>query len=349
MHGFVSQGAIKSTGNDYLVDSTRGSFQYSEAGINFTSQLTDRLRVGFQLFAYSLGTLGNYRVSGDWYYLDYRLRDWFGLRAGRLKIPLGFYSDIADVDAARVPVLLPASIYPATNRDYFLAQSGAEIYGYIGRGRAGGLEYRAYGGSIAIDLPNQAGSTAVASAIGVPFVGGGRLVWETPFDGLRFAASGVALRLEVTYVVPTLAPIAVRSDIYGGVGSVEYAARDLLLQAEYAQTRNVNSSTNPALVPAATIVSEGMYALGAYRVKRWLQPGAYYSLFFPDRSNRDAGRASVQHDLAATLRFDINDHWLVKLEGHYLHGTALVSGTAAERATAAEDWMLFLLKTTAWF
>jgi len=333
VHGFVSQGFIKSTGNDYLVTSKRGSFDFSDAGINVTTQVSDRLRLGLQLFAFNLGALGNYRVTADWYYLDYRLRDWFGMRAGRLKLPLGLYNDISDIDAARVSILLPSSLYSPTSRDYFLAHTGAEVYGYVGLRRLGALDYRVYGGSVAIDLPSQPGSATVISRFGLPFIGGGRATWETPLEGLHIGGSALYARLEAGYILPMIGPVDIKSDVYSGIGSVEYAARELLLQAEYGQTRNETTSSNDAVVPTRAIVSEAMYLLSAYRVARWLQPGAYYSLYHPNRNVR-SGRENVQHDLAATLRFDINPNWLVKLEGHYMHGTARISGTAVNRATA---------------
>ena len=60
----------------------------------------------------------------------------------------------------------------------------------------------------------------------------------------------------------------------------------------------------------------------------------------------------MQHDLAGTLRFDVNSHWLVKLEAHYMHGTAgldptLNGGMPLDKLT--RDWALFLAKTTAYF
>ena len=348
IHGFVSQGFIKSTGNNYLVDSKRGSFAYSEAGINFTTQPTDRLRVGLQMFAYNLGTLGNYKATADWYYLDYRLRDWLGVRAGRLKLPLGFYNDVADIDAARVPALLPGSVYPTTNREFFLAQTGGEIYGFVPLRRLGALDYRVYGGSIAVDLPSQVGNAAVVSRLALPYIVGGRLTWETPLDGLRLSGSALAARLEATYVLPMMPVISASTDLYGALGSVEYAARDLLLQWEYTQTRSENSSTNPAVIPIFATVSEGTYVLGAYRVTRWFQPAVYYSMFHPNRNVR-SGRENVQHDVSATLRFDVNANWIIKLEGHYMRGTAGVPGTPVTRALAPENWALFLIKTTATF
>ena len=96
----------------------RGSFEFAEVGINFTKALSDRLRLGVQLFARDLGPIGNYDAKFDWFYLDYRLSDWLGLRAGRVKLPFGLYNEINDVDAARVPILLPQSVYSTRNRDY---------------------------------------------------------------------------------------------------------------------------------------------------------------------------------------------------------------------------------------
>jgi hypothetical protein len=350
VHGFVSQGFIKSTGSDYLAESKRGSFAFSEVGINFTSQLTDRVRAGMQLFAYKLGALGNYDAKADWYYLDYRPRDWLGVRAGRVKLPFGLYNDISDIDSARVPVLLPGSIYPATNRNVLLAQTGGEVYGYVDLNRAGALDYRLWGGTIFVDLPSQPGAAAQIAKFAVPWASGGRVVWEPPVEGLRIAGSWLILKYEATVLYPMPLPqLDVTAMVYGGIGSVEYIFRDLLLAAEYAQTRTDRThSSDPMMFPELAIVSEGAYALAAYRVRRWLTPGAYYSFYYPNRNVRD-GRQNMQHDATATLRFDVNEHWIIKLEAHFMHGTARAAGSAMMHATAPENWGVFLIKTTAYF
>jgi hypothetical protein len=348
IHGFVSQGFIKTTGSDYLVaESRKGSFELSEAGINFTTQLADNFRLGMQLFAYDLGTLGTYDVSADWYYLDYRLRDWLGFRAGRLKLPIGLYNDIADIDAARVSILLPTGLYPVTNRDLIPGQTGAEIYGFVPSRRLGALDYRLFGGSIAINIPSQIAST---TGIGVPLVGGGRLMWETPIAGLRVGVTALALKIEAT---STSTPAFTETGhVYIGVGSAEYAAHDLLLQAEFQQQRNqTTASSDTSLVPLGAVVSETGYGLAAYRVSRWLQPGLYYSFFYANRNLGDQSNAlttndqNIQDDLAATLRFDVRNFWIIKLEGHFMHGTALLAGDGA----APVNWGMFLVRTTAYF
>jgi hypothetical protein len=357
VHAFVSQGYIKSTGNDYLVASKgAGSFDFSEAGINFTAQLTDKFRVGMQLFAYEQGKLGQYATSADWYYLDYHFRDTLGVRAGRLKMPIGLYGDIADIDAARIPVLLPSGIYPAVNRDLLLAQTGAEIYGYLRVGILGALDYRVFGGSLQIVLPSQAGAATQISDYAVPYVGGGRLLWETPLEGLRVGLTGLALRAKATIVFPGAGSPALTlnesEDLYYGIGSIEYAVHDLLLQAEFASSRAALGSDNQAVFPNRTVVSDAGYGLVAYRVRRWLQPGAYYSLAYYNRNlGAEQDDRNVQHDLAATVRFDINNFWIVKLEGHFMHGTELINGgdIMTPVLTNPVNWGVFLVKTTGYF
>lgn len=106
------------------------------------------------------------------------------------------------------------------------------------------------------------------------------------------------------------------------------------------------------LSPPIDGLSERGYAMASYRVTPWLQPGAYYSVFFPDVHDRE-GREHRQHDIAATLRFDVNSHWLFKLEGHYMAGTAGLLNPlrigATDISKADRYWAAFFLKTTAHF
>ena len=352
VHGFISQGFLYTSDNNYLANSSRGSFEFTELGLNFTLQPMDRLTLRLQIFSHDLGPIGDYRATLDWYSVDYHWQDWLGIRAGRVKLPFGLYNDSSDIDSARTAIFLPQSIYPAQNRDFLLAQTGFELYGYRGLGLGGGLEYRMYGGMIFLDIRPQPGSPVTAVDLNVPFVAGGRLMWAAPVDGLRLGGSLQFLRLETHLLVPsTPSQVAVNLPVMLWVASVEYTVRDLLLSAEYSRWRVRTESSNPSLVPEGLTFSERGYALASYRVNSWLQTGAYYSLLFPNVSRRGtlAGR---QHDAALTLRFDINPFWLVKVEGHYMHGMAGLSSSLNGNQPLSSlhpDWALFAVKTTAFF
>src|SRR5277367_1744699 len=198
IHAFVSQGFIKSSNNNYLSYSQRGAFDYTEAAVNLTKNLTDDLRVGVQLFSRDLGPNGTFVPQFDWYYLDYHLRDWLGFRPGRVKIPFGLYNEGSEADQARVPVILPQSIYPIDHQDYLLAQTGGEIYGNLRLGGAGALEYRAYGGTLQVTAPVSTTPGITVANLNVPFVWGGRLMWS-PIEGLQLGGSVQDLRFDWDY------------------------------------------------------------------------------------------------------------------------------------------------------
>ncbi len=352
VHAFGSQGFIATTRNNYIdTNTTHGSFQFSEVGINFTKPLVEKMRFGIQLFAENLGPTGNYNARADWFYLDYRWQDWLGVRAGRVKIPFGLYNEVNDADSARVPILLPQSVYPIQKRDYLLAQTGGELYGYLKLGGGGALDYAAYGGTIFLDAPNQSGSPIQIQSVNVPYLVGGRVMWETPAEGLRLGGSMQVLRLDLQLLAGAQT-LKVEAPVTLAVGSVEYSTHDLLLAAEYSRWFVKADSSDSTIFPSSPLVtSERAYAMASYRANRWVQPGAYYSLLFPDVNHR-SGRENMQHDIAATLRFDLNTNWLVKLEGHYMLGTAgLTPALNGNTPLSALDkaWAVFLVKTTAYF
>ncbi|HEX6275080.1 MAG TPA: hypothetical protein VFZ53_18695 [Polyangiaceae bacterium] len=360
----MSQGAFKTSGNNYLArDSEHGSFEFSEAGLNFTKALGDDFRIGLQLFARDVGPIGDYKPQLDWYYLDYRATDWLGLRAGRLKLPLGLYNETSDVDSARVPVLLPQSLYPIQSRDYYLAQTGGEVYGLVELGAAGALDYRAYGGTIFIDVP--AYSAIGTTAVSIPYLYGGRVLWRTPLYGLQAGVSAQRLRLDVHYTpnrdVLATYPMPLPADFDGNVelrapitlfiASLEAAVDELLVSAEYMRQWARVESSFPEVYEPTTTTSEGFYVMASYHVTSWFTPGAYYSIRYPNVDDRH-GRDAYQHDLALSFRYDLTDNWLLKLEGHFMSGTAALDPSLNDGTSRDElqrDWGAFFAKTTAYF
>ncbi|HSR96057.1 MAG TPA: hypothetical protein VLM79_03250 [Kofleriaceae bacterium] len=348
VHGFASQGALLTSDNNYLARTKRGSLEFTEAGINFTKSFDDRLSAGLQLFARDLGPAGSYTASFDWLYLDYHWQDWLGVRAGRVKLPYGLYNDTSDIDAAQPVILLPQSVYPAVNRNFFLAQTGLELYGYHSLGTAGALDYHIYAGTLFLSIPDSNGLHI--ESLDVPYIAGARVVWETPVEGLRIAGSALSGEIDGAYTALAMSPptvIALELKATNWLSSIEYVKDGVLVAAEYG--RSIGRTT---LGTATThVTGEQAYGLAGYRWRPWLQGTAYFSLLHPDVDQR-SGREHHQYDTAGAVRFDLSPHWIIKLEAHFLRGTAALSSQLNDSKPLSElvnQWWLLAAKTTVYF
>jgi hypothetical protein len=144
IHGFASQGYLKSTGNNFLAeDSKDGCMSYTEATLNVITSPAKNVNIGTQLYARDLDREGNLFVTLDWAYGDYRWKDFLGIRAGRTKMPMGLYGKVRDVDMSRIPLLLPQSVYAEQEREVNLAIDGVGIYGNFPIRFLGDFDYEA--------------------------------------------------------------------------------------------------------------------------------------------------------------------------------------------------------------
>src|SRR5450755_2351097 len=205
IHGFVTQGFLYSSNNNYLtMKSSAGSAQWTDGAISISDALSDKLRAGIQVHMYQLGDLGGDRLQVDWASGDYRVNDHFGIRAGKVKTVVGLFNDSQDVDAIFLWTLLPQSSYPIDNKSFFLAHVGGDVYGSLTPGRLGGkLRYQAYVGSVSLDL--NGGFVKQAAEYGVVFTTapsgktyGGDLRWDTPLKGLEIGSSADVEALDGT-------------------------------------------------------------------------------------------------------------------------------------------------------
>src|SRR5258708_33388980 len=74
IHGFASQGFTYSNDNNYLTMKTsEGSFAFTDGGVNLSVPITDKLRVGAQIYVRNIGTLGQWRPVLDWAAADYTI------------------------------------------------------------------------------------------------------------------------------------------------------------------------------------------------------------------------------------------------------------------------------------
>src|SRR6266567_1213150 len=148
IHGFASQGFVYTDHNNWLsMHSSHGSGAFTDFGANVSTQVTDRLHIGAQVYDRNLGNIGEWHPSIDWAFADYRIKPWFGLRGGKVKTVLGLYNDTQDLDFLRTFALLPQSVYPTDIRDATIAHLGGDIYGSASLPHHfGAISYTAYAG-----------------------------------------------------------------------------------------------------------------------------------------------------------------------------------------------------------
>lgn len=373
IHGFASTGYLKSTENNFLVLSKEGSFEFNEAGLNVTTSLTDTIRVGMQLFARDQGDIGNNAVKLDWAFLDYQWKEALGVRLGKIKMPIGLYNETRDYDMLRTSILLPMSVYNENMRESAVSYRGGGPYGTLSLGPGGRLGYDAFGGTL--EIPTDGGLAKIIEGSGdsrmtltsaeIDYVVGGRIRWHTPLPGLMLGATWY--QLDLTYNTQ-LASLPVDLEIESpemrlGFLSARYSLGDLTATAEYCRlkadlttTMDMSSLDQPNPEPVeATQDAEGYYGLLAYRLTDWFEAGVYYSVYYPDRDDREgdnqvaAGKPDFiawQKDLAFSARFDLTDFWLVKLEVHVMDGVAQCMAVDNPDGFDEQNWTLFAVKTT---
>jgi hypothetical protein len=325
VHGFVSQGFLFSSNNNYLsMKSSDGSPQWTDAAVNISDSFADNLRVGMQLHMYQLGQFGGSNVMVDWALGDYRVNDHFGIRAGKVKMVWGLFNDSQDIDAVFLWILLPQGSYSIDHKSFYLAHVGVDIYGGIPLGkRAGTLHYVAYGGQSTIDLND--GYIQTFAELGLQFTNslggktyGADLQWETPLRGLILGSSANWLAADGTAPAGSFnSPAYTVPSIYG-----KFSRGKVYLAGEYDRIPiNATITIGTEVIP---FVADGRswFAMGSYRLSKKFQAGSYYS-HYVNKAADTTQPANYSKDWVLCGRYDFNPYFYAKIESHFLHGTNL--------------------------
>jgi len=188
--------------------------------------------------------------------------------------------------------------------------------------------------------------------------GGLQLWWNPPVTGLRVGlAVDESLGFSYDYWVNPLigGPGAINSSIDSTVlhSSLEYQRKNWTFQAEYLgryQSVDNTASGRPYNAGSGHAAADTWYVDASYRFNKRIETGIYYTEAYNNIYDR-GNPAQYQKDLALSLRFDVTDWWIFKVEGHYLHGTGLLHNNSANPIVGQDDrgWFMLDLKTTVSF
>ncbi|MBU1172548.1 MAG: hypothetical protein KKD44_23565 [Proteobacteria bacterium] len=366
LHGFISQGFLQSTDNNFFANTENGSFELKDTGISFSTDITARIRVGIQLMAYEMGDFGSDAIQINWANGDYSVNDWLGIKIGKMKLHHGLYNTGRDGDFLRTSILLPQSIYNEAWRSTVAGISGFEIYSSLPGGYLGRLSMNGQVGKVDINLDSGVATTTKEQLLentiiydpndiqqDTAFVG--RLLWETPFPGLSLNTTFWTVDLTMTgtaqsdYLSLDDDNSVYKTSAQSVTGSLEYSYGDFLLVSEYSICKYDFSLSS--VFSKQKLETEGYYTSLAYRFTNWLETGYYYSVYYPNKDDKKGERFVVDHsawlkDSCLSFRFDILDNWVFKLEGHLMNGTAVMMNNNNPDAQKKEDWTLFGAKAT---
>ena len=353
IHGFISQGYVKSENANWLMEDAggQGSFQFNEIGLNFTSQLNDNLRFGMQILSRDYGIIENNRVQVDWAFFDYKYDDWLGLRVGKIKSPAGLMSETRDLDMLRTNIFLPFSnVYNEAYREFFNSIQGIALYGNVDVNELGLINYNVQWGynDLNPDDGGVANSTEGSLTGGVSTIGEvtdmdsrkafmSRINWETPLDGLLMGVAymnysadldvetGVALPTPLGVLPAGTATTLKFNDYKTYMASAQYTLGDLVLTGEFSRT---TYQTDFAGLRTLDYEEHAWYLMADYRLNSLLSLAAGYSEYIND-GDKDGSQAEAfgqpdysqwTKDYFVSSKFDLTENWVFKAELHFLDG-----------------------------
>ena len=350
IHSFASQGFAYSNANNYLtLNTSRGSFAMTDGGANISAPLNDRLRVGAQVYLRNVGALGNFQPEIDWAMADYKFKDWFGVRGGKVKTVVGMSNDTQDMEFLHTWALMPQSVYPVDVRGDSIAHLGGDLYGNIDVKKLGTFSYTLYGGkrpndaeggylygfstSSRVTNPDGSFKYVTSSTKTIDYYGGpvygADLRWTTPVKGLLVGASYMKQDITTSgnYVKPTTIPyrlVTLNNPMTAFYA--EYTVGNLRLAGEYrreVKTTFFNAPTG-ALVPGDENARSG-YLSASYRFSKWLELGTYHSRYIANWSLYHGDPMNHIFDQTFTARFDLSRYADLKFEGHFIDGAMINS------------------------
>ncbi len=353
MHGFFSQGYIKSSDNDVIVGSKNGTFDLREFGVNFAGNVTEDIMLAAQLMGYTLDEQGDDKIGLHYGLIDWRIDDAIGIRAGRYRVATGLYNETRDVDMLRTSVFLPQTIYPEIYRDYFSACDGVSLYGTLNLSDLGYLQYQIGTGNV-VAIESSSGDVGYnLSYFGVTDIevdnaksSNLQLLWETPLDGLRAGYTWRRIDAEMTlydyidgYDPLTGDPVRVdapesQDNRANHVYSLEYMVDQLTLMYEYNLQRkdSIEQST-------------GWYIGANYEFNDKFSAGCYYTELDITDGNTNIIETDI-HSYSIFAKYNITYSWLIKAQIDFNDGDGTSQWPAKKNPQNGGDSTMFSIKTT---
>jgi len=364
VHGFVTQGFVKTTANNFFGDSENGSFEFTEIGVNATLQPTADIRLSGQVLSRRAGDMYSDAASLDFALADFAVESTpdrsLSLLVGRIKNPFGFFNETRDVAFTRPGVFVPQVVYFDKLRNVILSSDGV------------GLDYERYWSGVNVSLYLATGQPQIDENIEYAYLGGSfsgdfepdglsaiaRLLAETPDNTMRASLSFASSSLDFTRKAGD--PIGdgnVKFDYW--IASVQYFSEDLTITAEYMYEPISWSGFSGSFYEGRDTEAEGYYVQAAWQGLESVELLFRYEEGFFDRADRSGKRIEQEtHGIVpshtqyskiytAGVRWDVSPSLMIRAEFQHHDGTFVLSNREnPDLSDMRPDWNLFSLSAS---
>ena len=360
VHGYAAQGFVYSDDNNLFGKSSEGSTDYYEAGLNASLQVHPRLIFAAQAAIRDAGISDDGTLRLDYALADYRFIEdvdgALGVRAGKVKNPLGFYNETRDVVFTRPSILLPVGYTDNQNqRSLIFTAPGAQVYG----NRVWGRHELSFTATHSSDHDvRKSDERLLIDLSGLPFDLHIEDSWNAQImdsiDGGRwqFAVSHFFGRFDLR--TPQTVQIAGKLDVGITLFSARYNAEKFSITAEYGVAPDKNRVTRGGvLVLNNSVTADGGYLQGEYRINSSWKAFARVEANYLDRGDRSGRKFEAANpgadsasrsfrSLVVGANWRYGEHWGVWGEYHWIDGTVLLQKLENPQPPV-DHWSLIML------
>lgn len=358
VHGFVSQGAVATSHNNFYGDSSDGpSWDFREIGLNGSYRIAPGIQLSTQVISRRAGEMDTGALWVDYAFADFTLAVQedrrFGVRLGRMKNPYGLYTETRDVAFTRPGAIVPQPIYFDRSRKFALSGDGVHLYGSV---TVPGGMLDMIGGLVKQPINDR---SSKASLVGLHAHGeleqnrmtpGMRILYETEDGRWRGGISYFSLEQEYHPDSNDIHPRS-WSLLEPWILSLQYSGESWTVTGEYSQR---NTEINRGALRLQDSIAENWYLQGQYRIHPGWELLLRYDQSVQDKDDRNGSRYAARtggldftryaRDRVVGLRYDVTPDFMVRAEWHHVTGTLWLSGL--ENPVAGDlrpHWDMFML------
>ncbi len=366
-HGFIAQGLVNVNGSNFVSDNKQLSTALTELGINASYNFKPNLRLAGQVVYLDGGNRYHKGTRVDYLLLDWTFYDQGVWQAhfylGRFKNVHWLYSSTRDIPFARPSIILPQSVYFDGFRDIAVGGDGGALKISHSDDKHGDIDFNlSYGTSPVSKEQGQLilGKLALGK-VKQNFDLQASLYWRPTFSPWRVGAS--ILDSDFSYIQST-------DDFYNdGDFSFKFYTVNALYEGEqwefsgeiFQEDFIIKGFYYPQFNKRN--IGQGYYLQTRYRLNTDLRFLARYEYFYADRNDKNGQKLAqatggmvpayfaFQNDFVLGASYDINNNFKVRIEHHWVDGTARISPVVQPNPAINNNryWQMFALQLMYWF